>query len=139
MNRGYGGYGRYHHYGGFSHPAYGAPDPGKQDDVQAIIAEYAPTAKLLVEQVTDPTQRVEVLRAQIVNTKKLLRRSPVFLKGPIRMRLRKLKARLKAAERRTELQREQESSRRTWRALGQVGVVIGALVGVAIVVRLLRR
>jgi len=55
------------------------------------------------------------------------------------MRLRNLQARLKAAERRQTLQRESESARRSWRTLGQIGLVSGVLVAVAIAIRVARR
>jgi hypothetical protein len=59
--------------------------------------------------------------------------------GVLKMRLRKLQARRRAAARRLDKQREGESSVRTWRALGQVAAVAGIGLLVAGVIRLTRR
>ena len=105
----------------------------------AMIQEYAPLVKTGLEQVLDPTQQQEVLRARIKNTQKMIKRAPPLLRGPLQARLRVLKAKLKAAERRVELQREQESARRTWRTLGQVTVVGGVLLLLGLTARFVRR
>ena len=106
---------------------------------EAMIQEYAPLVKTGLEQVLDPTQQQEVLRARIKNTQKMIKRSPPILRGPLQARLRVLKAKLKAAERRVELQREQESARRTWRTLGQVTVVGGVLLLLGLTARFVRQ
>jgi hypothetical protein len=104
-----------------------------------MIKDYAPLVQAASEQLLDPTQQAEVLRAKIKNTKQMIRGVPPVLQGPLQMRLRTLQARLKAAERRQTLQRESESARRSWRTLGQIGLVSGVLVAVAIAIRVARR
>jgi chromosome segregation ATPase len=116
--------------------SYGASDDGA--GIATAIEQYAPVIQSVAESVSDASRNVEVLRAQIDNTKQMMRNQP-WLRGALQMRLRKLKARLAAAERRQEKQRESESSTRTYRALGQAGVVVGIGVGLAIIIRLLRR
>ena len=123
------------------------PSPYSQDfgageadatSTEALIQEYAPVLKAGLEQIVDPTQQVGVLRARIKNTQKMIAKSPIILQGPLRARLRVLKAKLKAAERRVELQREQESARRTWRTLGQVTVAGGVLLMLGLTSRFVR-
>ena len=103
---------------------------GKTDsDPVATLEQYAPLVQSVVESATDASRQTEVIRAQIANTKQLMRRQP-WLRNMLQLRLRKLRARLRAAERRLEKQRESESSTRTFRALGQTGIVAGiVLVG----------
>jgi hypothetical protein len=86
----------------------------------------------------DAVQQIEVYRAQIQNTKQLMRRQP-WLRGVLQMRLRKLQARLRAAERRIRIQQEGESSTRTYRVLGQTAAVVGIFIGVAFIIRLVRK
>lgn len=114
------------------------PEQEEGYDTEALVAEYAPLVKTGLEQVLDPTQQVEVLRARVKNTKKAMNALPSILQGPLRARLRVLQAKLKAAERRVALQREQESARRTWRTLGQIAVVSGVVVAIAVTARILR-
>jgi len=119
--------------------SYGAPDPEPGGaGVAAAVQEYAPVIQSVAESVTDASRNVEVLRAQIKNTRQMMRNQP-WLRGALQMRLRKLQGRLAAAERRQKKQREGESSTRTYRALGQAGVIVGIGIGVAVIVRLLRR
>ena len=114
-------------------------DPQDSVTTEAAIQEYAPLVKTGLEQILDPTQQQEVLRARIRNTQKMINRSPPLLRGPLQARLRVLKAKLKAAERRVGLQREQESARRTWRTLGQVAVVGGVLLLLGLTARFVRQ
>jgi hypothetical protein len=108
-----------------SSASYGQTD----SDPVATLEQYAPLVQSVVESATDASRQSEVLRAQIKNTKQLMRRQP-WLRNVLQLRLRKLRARLRAAERRLEKQRESESSTRTFRALGQTGIVAGiVLVG----------
>ena len=102
--------------------SYGQTDT----DPIATLEQYAPLVQSVVESATDASRQTEVIRAQIKNTKQMMRRQP-WLRNVLQMRLRKLRARLKAAERRLEKQRESESSTRTFRALGQTGIVAGII------------
>ena len=115
------------------------PAPAEDDSTEQMIKDYAPVVQAVSEQLLDPTQQAEVLKAKIKNTKQMMRGVPAVLQGPLQMRLRNLQARLKAAERRQTLQRESESARRSWRTLGQIGLVSGVLVAVAIAIRVARR
>lgn len=108
------------------------PDPLQK------LEQYAPLVQSAVEQVTDASRQVEVLTAQIRNTRQLMRRQP-WASNLLRMRLRKLQARKRAAERRLLKQQEGESSTRTYRALGQVGIVAGIGLVLALTVRALRK
>jgi hypothetical protein len=134
-------------YGGFYGGFYGEPDADAAVDAEAVkkekstdelVTEYLPVVKTIVEEVSDASRQVEVLDAQIANTRALMRRAP-WMAGVLKMRLRKLQARRRAAARRLDKQREGESSVRTWRALGQVAAVAGIGLLVAGVIRLTRR
>ncbi len=125
-------------------PSYaGAPavdaavEAGADTPIDRVIEEYAPVAKTIAEQIADAARQVEVLDAQIANTRRLIALSPVG-DELLRMRLRKLEARKRAAVRRLEKQRESESATRTWRVLGQVGLVVAIGLGIAVTVRVLR-
>lgn len=105
------------------------------------IAPYVPLVESVVTSAVagkDAVQQIEVYKAQIQNTKQLMRRQP-WLRGVLQMRLRKLQARLRAAERRIRIQQESESSTRTYRVLGQTAAVVGIFIGVAIIIRLVRK
>lgn len=119
---------------------YGAPygrPYGSAEQTSKLIEEYLPLAQQVIEQGTDASRQVEVLEAQIQNTRILISRTPIG-KEILRARLRKLQARKRAAERRLLKMREGESSTRTWRTLGQVGALVGIGVGVAIIVKVIR-
>jgi hypothetical protein len=117
--------------------SYGDPSPGGPDAL-ALIEQYAPVVQGAAESLTDSARQVETLKAQIANTKRMIRLTPVG-DELLRMRLRKLQARLRAAKRRQQKQREGESSTRTYRALGQVGAIVGIGIGLAVIVRILRK
>lgn len=105
------------------------------------IAPYVPLVESVVTSAVagkDAVQQIEVYKAQIQNTKQLMRRQP-WLRGVLQMRLRKLQARLRAAERRIRIQQEGESSTRTYRVLGQTAAVVGIFIGVAFIIRLVRK
>ena len=126
--------------------SYGEPgaeeSAGSSDESYATaIAPYVPLVESVVTSAVagkDAVQQIEVYRAQIQNTKQLMRRQP-WLRGVLQMRLRKLQARLRAAERRIRIQQEGESSTRTYRVLGQTAAVVGIFIGVAIIIRLTRK
>jgi hypothetical protein len=104
------------------------------------IAPYVPLVESVVTSAVagkDAVQQIEVYKAQIKNTQQLMRRQP-WLRGVLQMRLRKLRARLRAAERRIQIQQESESSTRTYRVLGQTGAVVAIFIGVAVIIRLVR-
>lgn len=114
---------------------------GGGESYATMIAPYVPLVESVVTSAVagkDAVQQIEVYRAQIQNTKQLMRRQP-WLRGALQMRLRKLQARLRAAERRLEKQQESESSTRTYRVLGQTAAVVGVGIGLAIIIRLVRR
>ena len=123
-------------------------EPGAEQSAGSTAESYATAIApyvLLVESVVtsavagkDAVQQIEVYRAQIQNTKQLMRRQP-WLRGVLQMRLRKLQARLRAAERRIRIQQEGESSTRTYRVLGQTAAVVGIFIGVAFIIRLVRK
>lgn len=123
--------------------SYGAPieeaagEAGADTPIDKLVEEYAPAVRTVAEQIADASRQVEVLDAQIANTRRLISLSP-FGGELLRMRLRKLEARKRAALRRLEKQQEGESATRTWRVLGQVGLVVGIGLGVALTVRVLR-
>jgi len=119
------------------HPSphsYGQADT----DPLATLEQYAPLVQSVVESASDASRQSEVLRAQIKNTKQMMRRQP-WLRGVLQMRLRKLRARLNAADRRLEKQQESESSTRTFRALGQTGIVAGIVFLAALTFYVARR
>jgi hypothetical protein len=111
--------------------SYGAPD-------SALLEQFAPAIEVLAEQLTDETRQAAVIEARVQNLRDLIKNSPDFLKPALRRRLNVQKAKLEAAQRSVSLEREQESARRTWRALGQIGVVAGILLVGAGTVRVLR-
>lgn len=127
-----------------SNLSYGDAESGENDyatraaRAAPLLEAAAPLLQSVLESAQDSARQVETLKAQIANTQKMIRLSPIG-DELLRMRLRKLQARLRAAERRLEKQREGESSTRTYRALGQIGVVVGIGVGVALIVRILRK
>ncbi len=102
-----------------------------------LVAQYLPTVKTVVDELTDASRQSEVLAAQIANTRELMRRMP-WAAGMLRLRLRKLQARKRAADRRLAIQREGESSVRTWRTLGQIALLAGIGLMTAAAVRVVR-
>lgn len=117
--------------------SYSYGDPAQQDPAK-VIEQISPILTALTEQFSDQTMRAEVLDARIENTQDLISRSPSWLKPTLQRRLNVLQARETASGRNVALEEERESSRRTWRTLGQVGVVAGILLLGAGAVRLLR-
>ena len=81
----------------------------------------------------DPIQRASVLRAKIKNFENMRSKFPLmgtFYTNEIR----KMKAKLSAAEEEIKIKREGQKATRQWRSLGQAGVVTGILVGVSLIV-----
>ena len=113
--------------------AYGYSDLG--DEYTDIVEEYGPMVKAIAEQYTDPTKQQAVLDARIKNTQKLLRSLPPALQEPVKARLRVLQARKKATEPQIQKQKEADTSLRTYRTLGQIGIVTGILLLLALTVR----
>jgi hypothetical protein len=119
-------------------PGGGRGGRGKGGEApEDLVAQYLPTVKTIVDELTDASRQSEVLAAQIANTRELIRRMP-WAAGALRLRLRKLQARKRAADRRLAIQREGESSVRTWRALGQVALLAGIGLMTAAAVRVVR-
>lgn len=110
-------------------------DYGQSGDLE----RYLPAVQAIAEEVLDETKQEAVLDARVKNLKELIRKSPDWLKPTLRRRLRVQEAKLSAAQRSVAIEREQESARRSWRVLGQVGVVAGILLAGAIGVRVLRK
>ena len=110
----------------------------QQTDIIERVEQFAPLIQTVGEQLTDASRQGEVLDAKIANTKQMMRRSPIG-KGLLKMRLRNLRAKKRAAERRLAKQQEGESSTRTYRALGQVAIVAGIGLVLALTLRAVRR
>ncbi len=110
---------------------------GGEQAPEDLVAQYLPTVKTVVDELTDASRQSEVLAAQIANTRELMRKMP-WAAGALRLRLRKLQARKRAADRRLTIQREGESSVRTWRTLGQVALLAGIGLMTAAAVRVVR-
>ena len=117
--------------------SYGA-EQSSADALLQTVQDYAPLVQAAAEASSDANRQIELLSAKIKNAQALLRRTPVG-REILKARIRNLKARKRAAERKLSKQQESESSTRTYRALGQVGIVVGVGIGVAIIIRLLRR
>jgi hypothetical protein len=113
--------------------SYGYTDLG--DKYSDIIEEYGPMVKAIAEQYKDPIKQQAVLDARIANTQKLLRALPPALRGPLKSRLRVLQARRVSTEPQVKKQEEAETSLRTYRTLGQIGIVTGILLLLALTVR----
>ena len=107
-------------------------DSSESYNYEAMLKEYAPIARVALDQMTDATQQTEVLRARLKNLKRMRSRAPVFLRGPFTARIRIAQAKLKAAERRVGLQRESETAQRTYRVLGQTAIIGGVLAAFAL-------
>jgi len=116
---------------------WGAPQQGPS--TEEVIAEYAPIIKTIADEYSDETKQREVIEARLRNAKNMVRMLPSPLDLPWKNRVRVLKAKLRAAERSVTIQRERETSRRTFRSLGQVAIVGGILLTVAIIVRVARK
>ena len=108
-------------------------------DAEALLREYAPVARTVLDQVTDATRQQAVLKARIVNLRRLRNRMPPIARGPINARIRIARAKLTAAQRRVEIQEETTSAQRTYRALGQTGIVVTVLVGIGILTLIVRK
>jgi hypothetical protein len=116
-----------------------APSTSPANDYEALIKEYAPVLRVGLEQITDPTQQTEVLRARIKNARQILRRSPPILRPTIARRIRVMEAKLRAAERRQGIQRETESAQRTYRALTQSVIAGGIVIAVALTALIVKK
>ena len=117
--------------------SYGA-EQSSADALLQTVQDYAPLVQSVADASMDANRQKELLDAKIENTKRLIRTLPVG-QELLKMRLRKLQARKRAAERKLSKQQESESSTRTYRALTQVGIVVGLGVGVAVILRLMRK
>jgi len=121
----------------YTHGYWGAPQEGQS--TEDLIEEYAPILKTMADEYADETRQREVVQARLRNAQNMVRMLPSPLDLPWKNRVRVLKAKLRAAERTVTLQRERETSRRTFRSLGQVAIVGGILLTVAIMVRVVRK
>jgi len=122
----------------------GAEDEGGEGgssstNYEAMLKEYAPILRVGLEQITDPTQQTEVLRARIKNARQLMRRSPPILRPTIARRIRVMEAKLRAAERRQGIQRETETAQRTYRALTQSVIAGGVVIALAITALIVKK
>ena len=111
---------------------------GNDMNIASQITAAIPTIAAITQQITDPHQQVEVLKAQIKNARQMRRKFPflsVFFTG----RIRKLKAKIKAAKRRILIKKEGEESTRVFRNLGWAGAFAGVLVVTALGIYILRK
>jgi len=111
----------------------------QSQSTEELIEEYAPILKTIADEYADETRQREVIQARLRNAQNMVRMLPSPLDLPWKNRVRVLKAKLRAAERSVTIQRERETSRRTFRSLGQVAIVGGILLTVALVVRVSRK
>lgn len=107
------------------------PVPTSDGSNPVALAEIlAPLAAGVTSGLTDPHRQAALLRAQLD-----IARS----KGASLTKIKKLEAKLQAAERKAALADEGVQSTRTWRGLGQVGGLVGIGVGLALVFYLLTK
>lgn len=107
------------------------PEAGAQTDFLSKATSAAPLIQALFKS-GDATENVEVLRAKIKNAESMKRKIPAlafFYDNEIR----KFRGKLKAALSAQKLQSEGVASTRSWRVLGQTGVVVGLLVGITLI------
>lgn len=115
------------------------PSPYSDYGQSSQLEQYLPAVQAIAETVLDETRQEAVLDARVANLKELISKSPKWLKPSLRRRLRVQEAKLSAASRSVSIEREQETARRSWRVLGQVGIVAGILLAGAIGVRVIRK
>lgn len=82
----------------------------------------------------DPLQRAKVLRAKIKNYKEMRDRAVLPLaKQVYTNEIRKMEAKLDAAEHEIKIKKEGEEATRDWRMLGQIGIATGIVFGFSLV------
>jgi hypothetical protein len=89
-----------------------------------LLAQYRMQTK-------DPRTQVALMQAKIQNYEMLKQRNPA-LSGIYDIQIRKLQARLQAAQQQLQIRAESEAATRQWRGLGQAGIGIGILAGVGV-------
>lgn len=111
---------------------------GDSTDDSLLLAQQAlPIVQQLLLP-TDAIERAGVIEARIANYRKMKKKFPLaalFYDNEIA----KLQARLGASKRQTDLQFEQERSRRIFRYLGWAAGGVGVLVGIALITKLVRK
>lgn len=96
---------------------------GSQDLAETLKA-LSPAITTVVESVSDPYKRVQILEAKIKKAKR---------SGASASKLERLYAKLDAAKHRLSIKDEALDSTRDWRMLGKAGIVTGIGVGAAII------
>ena len=82
----------------------------------------------------DPLQRAKVLRAKIKNYKEMRDRVNLpITKQFYTNEIRKMEAKLDAAEHEIKIKKEGEEATRNWRLLGQMGIATGIVFGFSLV------
>lgn len=76
------------------------------NDWASTLRDYAPAITAVTDQVLDPRRQVEVLRADLANAK---------ARGASAAKIRKIEAKLRAAEQRLALKQESEADVSSWR------------------------
>lgn len=122
-------------FGGCSVHGYGEGAEVAQADTQGEYETYLKTGlELLAQyktQTKDPRVQVALLQAKIQNYEALKQRTP-SLSAVYDAQIRKLQAKLAAAEQQLQIRAESEAATRQWRGLGQAGIGIAILAGVGI-------
>lgn len=102
-----------------------------------LLEKFAPVAAEIFN--TTAMEDVAVLRAKIKNNEALRDKFPEPLKTFYRNEVRKLKAKLSAKIEAANEERITTQSKREWANLGKAAVVVGILVGVAVVGGIIKR
>jgi hypothetical protein len=103
----------------------------------SFLEKLAPVASELLN--TTAVEDVAVLKAKIRNNEELRDKFPEPLKTYYRNEVRKLKAKLTAKQEAAKEERITTQSKREWANLGKAAVVVGILVGVAVVGGIIKR
>lgn len=99
----------------------------KADYSQQVASAYATYSNA-----ADPRVAAAVLEAKIANYKQMRAKAP-FLRVFYDNEIAKQEAKLAALKKKLAIQEEGESATRQWRGLGQAGVAVGIVGGVALV------
>ena len=90
-----------------------------------LLAQYRMETK-------DPRKQVALLQAKLQNYEYLKSRNP-SVAALYDMQIRKLQAKLEAAEQQLQIRTEGEAATRQWRGLGQAATGIGIIVGIGLI------
>lgn len=125
----------YHGFHNTLPPNYGSDVPVTESQTSAEdVQRYVETGLSLIAQyrleAQDPRKQVALYKAKIQNLEQLKAKMP-SLSGLYDRQINKLKAKLSAAEQQLQVRYESEAATRQWRGLGQAGIGVGIVVGVA--------